>query len=423
MKIIIDDKIPFLKGVFDNIVETQYLKGSSITKENIKNADALIVRTRTRCNKDLLENSSVKMVATATVGIDHFDIQWLEKEGIKWSNAPGCNSGSVYQYVASVLSLLIQNGLNPNKTIIGIVGVGMVGSKVEKLAKTLGFKVLLNDPPRARIETNNSFSDLKTVYKEADIITFHTPLTFEGTDATFHLFDNNSLDMVKSGSIIINTSRGEVIDSHALLKGIKSGKISKAVLDVWENEPDISPELLEKVWVATPHIAGYSIDGKANGTKISVQAISRFFNLGFDNWQPQSLPKPENPIIKICESNKQPFQIVAEVILKTYNVLNDDKNLRKDPSDFEKLRNNYPARREFEAWEVQISQENNCWELLMELGFTNFYKGTSKKLKSRNLLTDEKAEFKKQHFLFLSKIIASFSPLLLERVSEGRERF
>ena len=368
MKIIADDKIPFLRGVFEEVAEVKYLPGSAIKKEDILDADVMIIRTRTHCNKDLLEGTSVKFIATVTVGSDHLDIAWLEQAEIKWSNAKGCNSGAVCQYVASVLALLIKEGLNPHNTTIGIVGVGMVGSKVEKLAKTLGFKILLNDPLRARVESESNFVNLQTILKQSDIITFHTPLTFKGIDATYHLFDFNSLDLLKPNAVIINASRGEVINSQALLKGLESGKISKIILDVWENEPDFSKELLEKVRIGTPHIAGYSREGKINGTIMSVQAISRFFNLGLDNFRPELLPMPDNSIIKIDAQNKQQFEIAAEAILKTYNVADDDALLRANPDDFEKLRDNYMMRKEFGAWKIETT-DKSFPDILKKLGF------------------------------------------------------
>ncbi|MDR2928683.1 MAG: 4-phosphoerythronate dehydrogenase [Cytophagaceae bacterium] len=380
IKIIADDNIPFLKGVFEPVAEVCYLQGASIKRENLKDADALIVRTRTQCNADLLKNSPVQMVVTATIGTDHFDIPWMNKAGIKWANAPGCNSGSVYQYIASALALLIiKERMKPEKTTIGIVGVGMVGSKIEKLAHILGMKVLLNDPPRQRKEKKNKFCTLKTILHESDIVTFHTPLKMSGEDATFHLFNKNELQDLKPGAIIINSSRGEVTDSHALLKGLNTGIISRVVLDVWENEPEISLELLNRVWIGTPHIAGYSADGKANGTMMAVRAISRHFNLGMDNWQPVTVEVPDDTNIRIDFSGKTDVEIVAEAILRTCNILDDDVRLRANPVQFEKQRGNYPLRREFETWKVlQKTEMNNgdvsagfikAWNMLDILNF------------------------------------------------------
>lgn len=371
MKIVADDKIPFLKGVLEPFVqEVKYLPGADISKADVADADALIVRTRTGCNAQLLEGAAVKMVVTATIGTDHFDIPWLEKAGIEWRNAPGCNSGSVRQYIGSVLSLLIDQGLDLRKATIGVVGVGMVGSKVAQIAGALGMRVLLNDPPRQRREGSTEFASLDTVLKESDIVTFHTPLETEGEDATFHLFNNKSLKILKPGAIIINSSRGEVTCTKALLKGLSSGVVSKAVLDVWENEPNISGELLDKAWLATPHIAGYSADGKANGTSMSVQAISRRFNLGLDNWEPQSVPEPSNTLITIDCRGLHPCQVAAKAMLQTYNVLDDDARLRANPHQFEKQRGDYPLRREFYIWKVKlINSTTEISEMIKSIGF------------------------------------------------------
>ena len=373
MKIVADDKIPFLQGVFEPFANVVYLPGLNIKKKDVQDADILIVRTRTRCDENLLSGTAVKLIATPTIGTNHLDIPWLEAAGIKWFNAPGCNSGSVYQYITSILSLLINNGLIPEETTIGIVGVGMIGSKIEKFAKILGFNLLLNDPPREKNEqpTLTTFVNFETILKQSNIIIFCTTLTFDGDDPTYHLFDFNALDIIKDGSIIINTSRGEVINGKALIKGIDSGKISKVALDVWENEPDISLELLNKTWVATPHVAGFSADGKANGTTMIVRKISRFCNLKLDNWKPNSIPLPECTTIKIEKSNKKPYQIVAETILKTYNPKIDDALLRSNPLEYEKIRNNHLLRREFETWNVELPTDNCCMKMLNELGFHN----------------------------------------------------
>ena len=371
MKIVADDKIPFLKGVLEPYVnEVIYLPGASIKKEDVANADALIVRTRTACNAELLEGSNVKMVVTATIGTDHFDIPWLEKVGIEWRNAPGCNSGSVRQYIGSVLSLLIKQGLEPSNTTLGIVGVGMVGSKIEQLAKSLGVRVLLNDPPRERREPNVGFVNYQDVLAQSDIITFHTPLETAGVDATYHLFDNTALELLKPGAIVINSSRGEVTCTKALLIGLEQGTISKVVLDVWEDEPKIPKILHDKVWIGTPHIAGYSADGKANGTATSVQEISKFFGLGLNNWKPVSVPEPENSVIVIDAKELQPWQVAAEAILKTFNVMEDDARLRANLHQFEKQRGDYPLRREFGIWKVQLNNAApEVTKMIEELGF------------------------------------------------------
>ncbi len=374
MKIIADDRIPFLKGVFEPYCEIAYIPGKDISPEHLVNADALIVRTRTLCNEHLLGKSKVKIVATATIGTDHFDIPWLEKAGIAWVNAPGCNSGSVQQYIGSVLAHFILEGMVPANSVIGIVGVGMVGSKVQRLASSLGFKVLLNDPPRQRKEKSVEFCDYNTILKESDIITFHTPLSYEGPDATFKLFNKESLRHLKSGVHIINSSRGEVVSNDSLFEGLSSGKISKLILDVWENEPDIDAELHNKVRFGTPHIAGYSMDGKANGTTMVVQKVSEVLGLPLTEWQPSSIPEPDEPFISIDSSNSPAFEAAAKAILATYDIKDDDKRLRANPELFEKLRGEYPLRREFQIWKIKKSAipSENIYQMLKDIGFS-FY--------------------------------------------------
>jgi len=371
MQIIADDKILYIKGVLEEYATVVYKSGSSINSEDVKEADALLVRTRTNCNKQLLENSIVKFVATATIGKDHLDTQWLDENGIEWTNAPGCNSGSVMQYIASVCAHLILSGTNPEKTTVGIIGVGMVGKKIEKLAKTLGFKVLLNDPPRERAEKSDKFTDFETVISHSDVLTFHTPLITDGKDKTYHLLNLENVKNLKKGAVVINSSRGEVTCSNALLYGLEKGIISKLVLDVWENEPQLNLELLDKVWFGTPHIAGYSADGKANGSSMVIQALSRKFNLPLNDWEPENVPLPKNTTISKPQKDEKAIVSVAKTILETYDIDNDSKALKKNPDKFEEQRGNYPVRREFHIWKL-LSRENygdEVWGMLLGLGF------------------------------------------------------
>ena len=268
MKIIIDDKIPYIKEAAEKIAdEVIYAPGKDFTRELIQDADALIIRTRTHCNRELLEGSKVKFIATATIGFDHIDTEYCKQAGIEWANAPGCNSASVAQYIQS--SLLVWKSLQNKKLdelTIGIIGVGNVGSKVAKAAQDFGMRVLLNDLPREEKEGGTTFTPLERIAKECDIITFHVPLYKEGKYKTFHLADEKFFRSLQRKPVIINTSRGEVIETNALLEAIDNGTISDAVIDVWEHEPEINRELLDKVLIGTPHIAGYSADGKANAT-------------------------------------------------------------------------------------------------------------------------------------------------------------
>jgi len=373
IKIIADNKIPFLKGVLEPFSKIEYHKGSEITKEIVQDADALIIRTRTKCNEELLRNSNVKFIGTATIGIDHIDSAFCESKGIKWINAPGCNSSSVKQYIASaLLSLSKLKNLELGKMTIGIVGVGNIGSKVEKIANNLGMKILLNDPPRERIEGSKKFVSLDRLIEDADIITFHVPLNRDGIDRTFHLADEEFFSKFEKRKIIINTSRGEVIETNALKGAISSGKVTASVLDVWENEPKIDFDLLNMVDIATPHIAGYSADGKANCTSVCVNAISNFFNIGLsENWYPKNIPLPMDGLnVDIECQNKTLQDLICEIILSTYDIRNDDINLRKSPETFEEQRENYPVRREFHNYVVNISDgDDELIKVLRELNF------------------------------------------------------
>ncbi|MFW5754558.1 MAG: 4-phosphoerythronate dehydrogenase, partial [Marinilabiliaceae bacterium] len=256
MRIVADDKIPFLKGVLEPYADVEYLSGAAIGPEDVKEADALVVRTRTRAGKGLLEGSQVKAVVSATIGTDHLDIPWLEENNIAWANAPGCNSGSVMQYIASVFSVLEMSYYPLAGKTLGIVGIGNVGSKVKKVGEAFGMKVVLNDPPRQENEPDFKGVDLNVLLQMSDVVSFHVPLQHEGKYPTFHLLNDATLMMMKRGSVLINTSRGEVVDERVMKKGISSGIIEHGILDVWENEPAISRELQERLMIGTPHIAG-----------------------------------------------------------------------------------------------------------------------------------------------------------------------
>lgn len=371
MKIVIDDKIPYIRGAFEPLAEVVYLPGSKTTPDVVKDADALITRTRTICNKDLLEGSKVKFIATATIGYDHIDTDYCRQAGIQWTNAKGCNAESVNQYIASALFLqAVKTRTDLTGKTLGIVGVGNVGSKVEKLARTIGMNILLNDPPRERNEGSEKFVSLEAIQQQADIITFHVPLNRIGPDTTFHMLNADFLHNLTRIPLVINSCRGEVHDTAAVKKAIREGHISGFIADCWENEPDIDLELLDLVVFGTPHIAGYSRDGKANGTTMSVRAISNFFNLGIDDWKPVDVERPDSPIIEIDGSNRREYEILAEAVLSTYIIEADDKALRNNPQRFEQLRGDYPVRREFKAYRVKLKNVSaECADKLRALGF------------------------------------------------------
>ena len=371
MKIIIDDKIPYIRGAFEDVAEVIYLPGSKTTAEIAKNADAIVTRTRTICNEKLLAGSSVKFIATATIGYDHIDTDYCDAAGIKWTNAPGCNSKSVEQYIASALMVLAETKkLKLKDLCIGIVGVGNVGSKVAKICEIFGMKVLLNDPPRERAEGSDKFVSLETIKNEADIISLHVPLNIKGEDATFHMGNESFFSALKKRPVLINSCRGEVIETDAVKKALKTKQLSSFVCDCWENEPDLDLELLEMTEIATPHIAGYSKDGKAKGTLMSVLAISDFFGLGLNNWQPSGVELPTNPIIEIDGEGMNEQEVFSKAILHTYDIRHDDKLLRLSPEHFEQQRGDYPTRREFPAFTVRTQRvEEKTLEKLELLGF------------------------------------------------------
>lgn len=373
MKIVCDSHIPFLKGALEPYAEVLYIPENEITPETVHDADALIVRTRTKCDSSLLKGSKVRFIATATIGYDHIDTKWCEANGISWTNAPGCNSWSVQQYMGSLLVNMSQRlGFDLRQKTLGVIGVGNVGFKVARLAALLGLRVLLCDPPRARREGGSGFVTIDEIIERSDIITCHVPLTYNGEDATFHLFDSKRLNSMNSGQILINTSRGEVVDCAALKKVLENGAIKAASLDVWENEPDINQELLNLLFSGTPHIAGYSADGKATGTMMCVHALARFFDLPCSDWEPDEVPLPAQPVeFCIDAAGKDPRRIVSEAILYTYDVMEDDHKLRNDIKAFEKLRSGYQTRREFPAFTVRITNDDSgrATVFLREAGF------------------------------------------------------
>jgi erythronate-4-phosphate dehydrogenase len=365
MKIVADNKIPFLKGLLEPYAEVVYLPGKEISRNDLLDADALLIRTRTNCTRELLEGTKVRFIGTATIGYDHIDIDYCKAKNIHWVNAPGCNARAVAQYVTSVILLFAKKyGFQPSDKTLGIIGVGQVGQKVERCARLLGMNVLLNDPPRARNEGEKNFDSLKRMQRECDILTFHTVLEKEGSDKTFHMADTDFFSKLKKPVFLINTSRGSVIETEALKQALKDGKIIDCALDCWENEPDIDKDLLESTLIATPHIAGYSSDGKANATRIILEQLNVFFDLTLPRHTPQ-LPVPEEPILKIHKNS--PHKI-ASALLYAYDPTKDSDYLKKNPQNFEDYRGKYKLRREYKAFRILNSNESDA-ELLRAFGF------------------------------------------------------
>ncbi len=371
MKIVADDKIPFLQGVLEPYASIRYLPGKEIVRKEIIDADAIIIRTRTECNRSLLEGTSVKLIVSATIGFDHIDTAYCLKNQIIWNNAPGCNASSVKQYITSALvHISRQFRFTLKGKTLGIIGVGNVGTKVESLARNLGMKVLLNDPPRARNEGDGKFVNLATILQQSDIITLHVPLIHSGIDKTFRMVDASSLGKMKKGSFLINTSRGKVTDENALKESLRSGHLKGVVLDVWENEPYLDVDLLKMAFIGTPHIAGYSQDGKANGTSVAVQSLSKYFNWDLHDWYPENIPQPANREITIHCEHKDTETVIGEAVLSSYPITEDHRRLVDSPDQFEVLRGDYPVRREFPTHTVKlVSGDDKTKNCLKEIGF------------------------------------------------------
>lgn len=330
MQIVVDKAIPYLRGILEPYAEVRYLSGSAISAADVCEADALIVRTRTRCNAELLAGSRVKFIATATIGFDHIDIDWCSSHGIEVAIAAGCNARGVLQWVSAALVHLSRlQGWHPSERTLGVVGVGHVGSLVAKYAAAWGFRVLCCDPPREARE-HCGFLPLEVVARESDILTFHTPLDV----STRHLVNDRLLEMLQPKAVVFNSSRGEVADTSALLRSNHP-----FALDVWEHEPHIDRELLRRALLATPHIAGYSEQGKAQAAAMSVRALARHFGFPLDNWYPsEAAPSSPRAITwpELCDTIDSAFDIVAE-----------SDYLQRSPEEFEQMRDGYTYRKEY----------------------------------------------------------------------------
>lgn len=341
MKIVADRNIPFLTGVFEPYAEIRYLDGKEITHEDLIDADALIIRTRTKCDAAMLDGTEVKIIATATIGTDHIDLDYCKERNIVVHNAEGCNAGGVMQYVFSSLY-----GVASRKFIklnegdnFGIVGVGHVGSLVEKMARYLGFNVMLCDPPRAAAEGAEGFCDLDTLLTSCRIVTMHTPLD----ETTKNMADEGFFTKMRQGSLFINASRGEVVDEEALIEAIP--KLGGVIIDTWRHEPYVNQRLMDLVDVATPHIAGYSYQGKQNGTASAVQAVARCFGIQeLYNFYPVDNEELHEPV-KLDLKGKTQGEITA-VFQYNYPIFTDDFRFRMNPGGFETMRSEYQYRRE-----------------------------------------------------------------------------
>lgn len=362
MKIVADTNIPLLEDAFGPLGDVVALPAGQITPERLADADALLVRSVTRVGGELLDASSVRFVATATIGLDHVDQAYLAARGIGFASAQGSNARSVAEYVLAALSVLAaRRGARMSQQVLGIVGVGNVGGRLARMAEALGMTVLRNDPPLARRTGDPCYVPIDAL-ADADVVTLHVPLTHEGPDATFHMVEERLLARFKEGVTLVNTSRGAVADTQALKAAIGTGFFGPVALDVWENEPDIDGQLLSRVDLATPHVAGYSYDGKVNGTRMVREALCRHFGLQRE-WDPTPLmPPPPHPYVAL-PAGLTVDEAVRGAIAATYDIESDDARLREmaeAPAGergayFTSLRRNYPVRREFPYTTVELS--------------------------------------------------------------------
>jgi len=374
LRLIVDENIAFADKAFGQFGKVNLMPGREITNSSLIDTDVLIVRSITNVNEELLKNTPVKFVGTATIGTDHIDLDYLSNKDIFFADAKGCNAYSVSEYVvASLLNLAVRFEFSLKDKSIGIVGVGNVGSKVAAFTEALGMNVLLNDPPLQRSGDKRNFVELADILN-CDIISLHTPLNLDGIDKTFHLLNSDNLKKLKDGTILINTSRGAVINNLDLHNAIEKKKI-KVLLDVWENEPDVNIELLKKVLIGTPHIAGYSYEGKINGTKIIYNSLCEFLgvekNFSFD------LSSPLNSKLRLINSDKIE-NAMENLVSNIYSIKNDDIKMRemimmdidKRIKHFDLQRKKYPKRREFNNYTIETTRlSKSIKETLKKLRF------------------------------------------------------
>jgi len=356
LNILVDENILLAKKVFSVFGRVMLMNGRKINNKALGNAEILIVRSITNVNENLLKNSKVKFVGSATIGLDHIDTDYLKRKNIFFCNAPGSNSFSVAEYViTALLSLAIKYNFKLSDKSIGVIGHGNIGKKVDSLCKAFGMKVLLNDPPLKKMTGNKQYIPLKDILK-ADIISLHVPLNINGMYKTHHFLNEKNLKRIKQNSLIINTSRGSVISNDDLLEALINKNLI-SVLDVWENEPEINIDLLKQVDIGTPHIAGYSTDGKMNGTKQIYSELCKFLNKK-NNWLLLE-PKKKNKKINFNKKNTLE-ESIFNIIKKTYDIDYDNKSLKKSllskENIFDKLRRDYRERREFFNYTVLIDR-------------------------------------------------------------------
>lgn len=378
MKIVADANIPFVRECFSSIGDVELLGGREITSDAVVEADVLLVRSITPVNARLLAESRVKFVATATIGFDHIDTDYLRRNSIGFSSAPGSNANSAAEYViAAMLEIAQKYQITLEGSSIGIIGVGNVGGRLAAKCQTLGMEFRLNDPPLQRQTGDSKFLPLEELY-DCDFLTLHTPLTLEGRDKTYHLADEKFFNSLRRKSVFINASRGAVVDSKALIAAMNAEVLRGVVLDVWENEPNIDTELLKMVDIGTPHIAGYSLDGKIAGMVMIYQAACEHFGIEARHSIEDFLPEPEVRYLKLDPNQENQQETLLTAVQAIYDIRKDDVRLRGIRSSrageagefFDNLRKEYAVRREFQNTKVAL--ERPCEPLARKLAGIGF---------------------------------------------------
>ena len=374
MLVVAGENIPYVREVFstlEGVDEVRIVEKSEMTAEALRDAELLLVRSVVKVNESMLAGTRVGFVATATIGTDHVDLGYLRSRRIEFASAPGSNARSVAEYVAAALLVLESRGvLTLRGSTLGVVGVGNVGSRVVKVAEALGMRALLNDPPRARREGSEGFVSLDDVAAKSDVVTFHVPLERSGPDPTWHLVNAELLGKLKAGAVVINSSRGAVADTAALVEA-KGAKLGALVLDVWEGEPSVPRELFDVADVGTPHIAGHSFDGKVAGTRMIYEAACRF--LGREPAWPDGIPPGEDLRVRLEGRG------LLDAVRASYDIEADHCALREilraesvdeRAAAFGEFRKNYRKRHEFRNWEVELAEAARPVEpTLRALGF------------------------------------------------------
>jgi len=377
MKIIAVENIPFIEEACAELGTVTVVPHRAMDAALVKDADVLLVRSGRKIDRDLLEGSRVKFVATATIGMDHIDQQYLREQGIGFAGAPGCNANSVAEYVVSALLVLaLRHNLRLSRMSIGVIGIGNVGSRVVEKTRALGMTVLENDPPLQIATGEDRFVPLDDIL-QCDFVTFHVPIAREGPFATYRMINESLLSRIKDGAFLFNSSRGGIMDSEAVIKSIDSGKIAGAVIDVWDNEPNIDIELLRRVEIGTPHIAGHSFDGKVNGTRMVYEAMCRHFGIE-PSWTPEQV-MPLAPVREIVvePGSASEEERLSRIVNRVYDVRRDDEKLRQiiDMAEaergahFDSYRRNYPLRREFQNTIVKLNRGDRISGAVLGIGF------------------------------------------------------